>query len=190
MATSSPSTTLPWRPSLYSSTSISSRTKLNNLSLSPPLRPPSSSSSSSTAVGVVFRRGDFEAFKKRVTFGETWREAWRVANDGFEQVVYDAKKAADRFDRRYDVSRRISSAAEFASVRAREIDQIFLPSVAVYWHGYFFVWQTDSNSSILEARNRETWGQSSQYSNRCNVFGCFSDGAGAWRIVQSDCSSY
>ncbi|KAL9247015.1 hypothetical protein vseg_020487 [Gypsophila vaccaria] len=120
-STSPPSTTLPWRR--VSSTSLPRRTSLSFL------RPPPSA-----AVIVSFRRGDFDAFKRRVTSGDTWKEVWRVANDGFEQVVYDAKKAAERFDRRYDVSRKVSSAVEVASVRAREIDREY--EVSQKWRAF------------------------------------------------------
>ncbi|KAL2902150.1 30S ribosomal protein S27e [Bienertia sinuspersici] len=72
---------------------------------------------------VSFQRDDFESLKQRVLSGEALKEAWRSANDGFEQLVYEAKKAAERFDRRYSVSRRVSSAAEAASIRARELDR-------------------------------------------------------------------
>ncbi|XP_057525249.1 uncharacterized protein LOC130804718 [Amaranthus tricolor] len=83
---------------------------------------------------VAFQREDFESFKKRVLSGDAWKEAWRSANDGFEQLVYDAKKAAERFDRRYSVSRRLSSAVEVASIRARELDREF--EVSQKWRDF------------------------------------------------------
>jgi len=74
-------------------------------------------------VAMAFRREDFDSLKKRVASGEAWRDAWRSANDGFEQFIFETKKAAERLDRRYSVSRRISSAAEAASIRVRELDR-------------------------------------------------------------------
>lgn len=74
---------------------------------------------------VAFQRGDFDSLKSRVLSGQAWKEAWHSANDGFEQLVFDARKAAERFDRRYSVSRRLSSAAEAASIRVRELDREF-----------------------------------------------------------------
>ncbi|KDP21806.1 hypothetical protein JCGZ_00593 [Jatropha curcas] len=62
----------------------------------------------------AFQRGDFDRFA---------RDAWRSANDGFEQFVFEAKKAAERIDRRYSVSRRITAVAQSAADRAREIDR-------------------------------------------------------------------
>lgn len=54
-----------------------------------------------------------------------WSEAWRSANDGFERFVFEAKKTAERIDRRYSLSRRLSSVARAAADRAREIDREF-----------------------------------------------------------------
>ncbi|TKY68050.1 hypothetical protein E2542_SST10947 [Spatholobus suberectus] len=54
-----------------------------------------------------------------------WREAWRSANDGFERFLFEAKKTAERIDRRYSLSRRLSSVARAAADRAREIDREF-----------------------------------------------------------------
>ncbi|KAL3331657.1 hypothetical protein AABB24_032323 [Solanum stoloniferum] len=73
----------------------------------------------------AFRRSDFDGFAKRVRSGEAWKEVWRNANDGFEQFLYEAKKTAERVDRRYDVSRKVSDAAQSAADRAREIDREF-----------------------------------------------------------------
>ncbi|KAK9265477.1 hypothetical protein L1049_001701 [Liquidambar formosana] len=73
----------------------------------------------------AFQRSDFDGFAKRMASGEAWRDAWRSANDGFEQLVYEAKKAAERIDRQYSVSRRVSSVVRSASDRARELDREF-----------------------------------------------------------------
>ncbi|XP_009791066.1 uncharacterized protein [Nicotiana sylvestris] len=73
----------------------------------------------------AFRRSDFDGFARRVKSGEAWREAWRSANDGFEQFVFETKKTAERIDRRYAVSRRLSAVAQSAADRAREIDRDF-----------------------------------------------------------------
>ncbi|KAK7312062.1 hypothetical protein VNO77_35607 [Canavalia gladiata] len=54
-----------------------------------------------------------------------WREAWRSANDGFERFLFEAKKTAERLDRRYSLSHRLSSVARAAADRAREIDREF-----------------------------------------------------------------
>ncbi|KAJ6767250.1 hypothetical protein OIU79_023084 [Salix purpurea] len=62
---------------------------------------------------LAFRR-DFDRFAK---------DAWRTANDGFEQFLFEAKKTAERIDRRYSVSRRLSAVAQSASDRARDIDR-------------------------------------------------------------------
>lgn len=85
---------------------------------------------------VAFRRENFESFKKRVVSGDAWRDAWRSANDGFEQLVFDAKKAAERLDRRYSISRRVSAAAEVATLRARELDREF--EVSQKWRTFSF----------------------------------------------------
>ncbi|EPS71910.1 hypothetical protein M569_02850, partial [Genlisea aurea] len=73
----------------------------------------------------AFRRSDIDGFAKRVASGELWREAWRKANDGFELFLYETRKTAERLDRRYEVSRRLSAAAQSASDRARELDRDF-----------------------------------------------------------------
>lgn len=73
----------------------------------------------------AFRRRDFDGFAKRVASGEAWRDAWRSANDGFEVFLFEAKKTAERIDRRYAVSRRLSSVAQSAATRARELDREF-----------------------------------------------------------------
>lgn len=79
----------------------------------------------------AFQRSDFDRFARRMTSGEAWRDAWSSANDGFEQLVFEAKKTAERIDRQYAVSRRLSSAARAASDRAREIDREF--KISVRW---------------------------------------------------------
>ncbi|KAK1306156.1 hypothetical protein QJS10_CPA10g01087 [Acorus calamus] len=71
----------------------------------------------------AFQRSDFDGFAKRVASGEALRDAWRSANDGFEQLVYDARRAAERLDSRYSISRRVESAARSAGDRARELDR-------------------------------------------------------------------
>ncbi|XP_042506014.1 uncharacterized protein LOC122082479 [Macadamia integrifolia] len=71
----------------------------------------------------AFQRSDFDGFAKRVASGEVWKDAWRCANDGFEQLVFDSKKAAERFDRRYNVSRSFSSVVQSATDKARELDR-------------------------------------------------------------------
>ncbi|KAF9599589.1 hypothetical protein IFM89_001085 [Coptis chinensis] len=71
----------------------------------------------------AFRRSDLDGFAKKVASGEVWKDAWRSANDGFEQLVYDAKKAAERIDRQYSVSRRVSEVAQTAKYKARELDR-------------------------------------------------------------------
>ncbi|GAB4857991.1 hypothetical protein Ancab_015895 [Ancistrocladus abbreviatus] len=118
---------LPWHPLLHPNKQFSR----NLPSLSSPSPSLSLSLSSSTRQSVcvapikAFRRSDFDGFAKRVASGEAWRDAWRTANDGFEQFLFEAKKAAERLDRRYSVSRRLSSVARSATDRAREIDREF-----------------------------------------------------------------
>ncbi|KAF3432697.1 hypothetical protein FNV43_RR23799 [Rhamnella rubrinervis] len=73
----------------------------------------------------AFRRSDFDGFAKRMASGETWRDAWLSANDGFERFIFETRKAAERLDRRYSVSRRLSSVAQSAAARARELDREF-----------------------------------------------------------------
>ncbi|KAE9464644.1 hypothetical protein C3L33_03441, partial [Rhododendron williamsianum] len=79
------------------------------------------------AVGPVraFGRSDFDSFAKRMATGEVWRDVLRSTNDGFEQLVYETRKTAERIDRRFSVSRRLSAVAQSASYRAREIDRDF-----------------------------------------------------------------
>ncbi|GFQ02165.1 hypothetical protein PHJA_002360400 [Phtheirospermum japonicum] len=73
----------------------------------------------------AFRRSDFDGFTKRLTSGELWRDAWRSTNDRFEQFVYDTRKTAERIDRNYAFSRRLSEVAQSAADRARELDRDF-----------------------------------------------------------------
>ncbi|XP_031276659.1 uncharacterized protein LOC116135099 [Pistacia vera] len=82
----------------------------------------------------AFQRSDIDRFARRVTSGEAWRDAWRSANDGFEQLVYEAKKTAERIDRQYTVSRRLSTATRAASDRAREIDREL--EISVRWRAF------------------------------------------------------
>ncbi|XP_065853061.1 uncharacterized protein [Euphorbia lathyris] len=70
----------------------------------------------------AFQRSDFDRFA---------RNAWRSANDGFELFVYEARKTAERLDRRYSVSRRLTSVAQSAADRAREIDREL--AIGVRW---------------------------------------------------------
>ncbi|KAK6936436.1 hypothetical protein RJ641_033466 [Dillenia turbinata] len=73
----------------------------------------------------AFRRSDLDGFAKRMVSGEALRDAWRNTNEGFELLLFEAKKTAERIDRRYAVSRRLSSVARSAADRAREIDREF-----------------------------------------------------------------
>ncbi|XP_058183728.1 uncharacterized protein LOC131301444 [Rhododendron vialii] len=79
----------------------------------------------STIPRAFFSRTDFDGFAKRAASGELWRDAWRSANDGFEQLLFETKKTAERIDRQYSVSRRLSAVAESAAGRARELDRDF-----------------------------------------------------------------
>lgn len=82
----------------------------------------------------AFQRSDLDRFARRMTSGEAWRDAWRSANDGFEQLVFEAKKTAERIDRQYAVSRRLNTAARAASDRAREIDREL--EISVRWRAF------------------------------------------------------
>lgn len=73
----------------------------------------------------AFRRSDLDSFARRITSAETWREVWRSANNSFEQLAYETKKTAESIDRRYSVSRRLSSVAQSAADRARVLDREF-----------------------------------------------------------------
>ncbi|XP_010919843.1 uncharacterized protein [Elaeis guineensis] len=70
----------------------------------------------------AFRRSDLDGFARRVASGEALRDAWRSANDGFELFVFEARRTAERLDRRFSVSQRVGSAARAATSRARELD--------------------------------------------------------------------
>lgn len=82
----------------------------------------------------AFRRSDIDGFARRMVSGEALRDAWRSANNGFEQVVFEARKAAERLDRRYSLSRRLSSVAQTATDRAREIDREF--EIGLRWRTF------------------------------------------------------
>ncbi|MED6167908.1 hypothetical protein PIB30_007223 [Stylosanthes scabra] len=73
----------------------------------------------------AFRRSDMDNFAKRMTSGEAWKDAWRTANDGMERFIFEARKTAERLDRQYALSNRLSSVARSAADRAREIDREF-----------------------------------------------------------------
>ncbi|XP_050214391.1 uncharacterized protein LOC126665600 [Mercurialis annua] len=73
----------------------------------------------------AFQRGDFDRFA---------RNTWRSANDGFEQLLYEARKAAERIDRRYSVTRRVGDVAQSAADRAREIDREL--EIGVRWRSF------------------------------------------------------
>lgn len=70
----------------------------------------------------AFSRSDFDVFARRVASGEALQDAWRSANDGIEQLAFEARRAAERMDRRYAVSNRFRSAARAATARARELE--------------------------------------------------------------------
>lgn len=82
----------------------------------------------------AFQRGDFDRFTESVKSGKAWRDAWRTANDGFELLVFEAKKTAERIDRQYSVSRRFSSVASSAFDRAREIDSEL--KISLRWRSF------------------------------------------------------
>lgn len=73
----------------------------------------------------AFQRSDFDRFA---------RNAWRTANDGFEQFIFEAKKTAERIDRRYSVSRRLNSVAQSAADRFREVDREM--EISVRWRTF------------------------------------------------------
>ncbi|MCD7451414.1 APO protein 2, chloroplastic [Datura stramonium] len=77
----------------------------------------------------AFRRSHFDGFARRVRSGEAWRDGWRSANDGFEQLLYETKKTAERVDWRYDVSRKLSAAG-----RACELARDF--EITQKWHTF------------------------------------------------------
>ncbi|KAG9155766.1 hypothetical protein Leryth_004019 [Lithospermum erythrorhizon] len=51
------------------------------------------------------------------------KRAWRTANNSFEQLIYETRKAAERIDRKFDVSKKITEITDLASYRARELDR-------------------------------------------------------------------
>ncbi|CAI9295564.1 unnamed protein product [Lactuca saligna] len=110
-------TSLPWHP-LLSSKTQRFHPSTNKLF-------PNSPRPNSIRV-QAFRRSDFDGFAKRMASGEAWRDAWRSANNGFEQILYETKKTAERIDRQYSVGRRLSSVAQSASDRARELDRDYM----------------------------------------------------------------
>ncbi|KAG8390489.1 hypothetical protein BUALT_Bualt01G0088700 [Buddleja alternifolia] len=116
------SSSLPWHPLLPS--------KLHKR----PLHTPNSVSIRQPTSIRAFRRSDFDGFAKRVASGEAWRDAWRRANDGFELFVYETRKTAERIDRRYAVSGRLSSVAQSAADRARELDREF--EITQQWRNF------------------------------------------------------
>ncbi|KAJ0765017.1 hypothetical protein HanPI659440_Chr08g0298771 [Helianthus annuus] len=110
-------TSLPWHP-LLSLKSQRFHPSTNKRFVSSPLP---------NSIRVqAFRRSDFDGFAKRMASGEAWKDAWRSANNGFEQLVYEARKTAERIDREYSVGRRLSAVAQSASDRARELDRDYL----------------------------------------------------------------
>jgi len=84
------------------------------------------------------------------------KEAWQNANDGFERLLFEAKKTAERIDRQYSVSKRFASVASAAADRAREIDRDFeigvkyrnfssdfalnWPRVSYFLHFFISIW--------------------------------------------------
>ncbi|XP_071686109.1 uncharacterized protein [Rutidosis leptorrhynchoides] len=108
-------TNLPWHP-LLSSKSPQFHPSTNKLFINSP---------NSFRV-QAFQRSDFDGFAKRMASGEALKDAWRNANNSFEQILYETKKAAERIDRQYSVRQRFSSAAQSASDRARELDRDYL----------------------------------------------------------------
>ncbi|KAG8381642.1 hypothetical protein BUALT_Bualt06G0142800 [Buddleja alternifolia] len=104
---------LPWHPLLHTQPRLRSLHRSNSIRIR------------HVATIRAFTRGELDGFAKRVASGEAWRDAWRRANDGFEKFVFESRKAAERIDRRYDVSRRFSAVAQSAADRARELDREF-----------------------------------------------------------------
>lgn len=74
---------------------------------------------------MAFQRSDFNGFAKKVASGEALRDAWRSANDGFEQILYESRIAAERLNRRYSISTRVAEVARSAKDRALELDAEF-----------------------------------------------------------------
>lgn len=107
---------LPWNPTLPARPRRLPSTRPRTLPSTRPAAPP---------VVRAFRRSDLDRFAQRVASGEAWRDAWRSANDRFELFLFEARKTAERIDRRYSVARRLSAVAQSAADRAREIDREF-----------------------------------------------------------------
>ncbi|KAL3713998.1 hypothetical protein ACJRO7_006018 [Eucalyptus globulus] len=108
-------TNLPWNPALPARPRRVRPARLPTLPARRAAAPPV----------LAFRRSDLNHFAQRVASGEAWRDAWRSANDRFELFIFEARKTAERIDRRYSVSRRLGAVAQSASDRAREIDREF-----------------------------------------------------------------
>ncbi|XP_075513210.1 uncharacterized protein LOC142548647 [Primulina tabacum] len=89
----------------------------------------------------AFRRSDLDGFAKRVASGEALRDVWRGANDGFELLVFETKKTAERIDRRYAVSRRLSAVAQAASDKALELDREL--EITQRWRGFSLNFRTN-----------------------------------------------
>lgn len=91
---------------------------------------------------------------KQNDMDRVFKQAWQTANDNFERFLFEAKKTAERIDRRYSVKHRLSSVASAAADRAREFDRDFeigikyrnftsdfalnWPKVSFYFHFYIF----------------------------------------------------
>lgn len=82
----------------------------------------------------AFGRSDFDGFSKRVASGEALRDAWRRANDGFELLVFETKIMAERIDRRYAVTWRLSVVAQAAADKALELDREL--EITQRWRGF------------------------------------------------------
>lgn len=74
---------------------------------------------------MAFQRSDFNGFAKKVASGEALRDAWRSANDVFEQILYESRITAERLNRRYSISTRVAEVARSAKDRALELDAEF-----------------------------------------------------------------
>ncbi|KAL7003707.1 hypothetical protein U1Q18_004855 [Sarracenia purpurea var. burkii] len=122
------STSLPWQSPLLSSKLQRLHHHTHKTILPYPRR--------SVRTVRAFRRSDFDGFAKRMASGEVWRDAWRSTNDGFEQLLYETKKTAERIDRQYSVSRRLSAVAESAVNRAMVIDREF--EITQRWRTFTF----------------------------------------------------
>ncbi|KAI3724564.1 hypothetical protein L2E82_36345 [Cichorium intybus] len=95
----------------------------------------------------AFRRSDFHGFPKRIASGEVWRDAWRSTNNGFEHLLSETKKTTEHINRQFSVARRLSSVAQSASDRARELDRDYL--ITQRWHTFTLNfsqnWPTESD---------------------------------------------